>query len=195
MRISVDEKVVNPFSRLRTDDDVRRFANRFGFLWVDERASFWRSAVERPALVERALWERYGITNDVQRILRYAQTMRDVLAIARKPGRTADDVASMAITVGNILLDVGNIYAGLQSDDKGHLTQYFAPRSLIGGIWIAFANAIADGPSSLATCEYCNSVYVMTAKPRGKPRRFCGTACKQQAARKLGKEHSHVDHI
>ncbi len=185
----IDDDVVNRFAAMTSDDDVRRFAHRFGFLWLDYAMTFNRTRISKRA--ERWLFENFRIANDVDLILDHAADMRTALALASNPARTPDDAASVAVTVGNALLDVGNLYVSLHSHSDGTLRQHFGPRSLLGGIWIRFANLIADQAGAIHICAKCSSPFVVASKARGNPRQWCSNACKQAQKRERSK---HVDH-
>lgn len=186
----VDDDVVNRFAAMKSADDVRRFAHRFGFLWLDYEMTFNRTRISKRA----AHWlaGKFRIANDVDLILEHASDMRTALALASNSARTPDDAATVAVLVGNVLLDVGSLYAGLDSDEAGTLRQVFRPRSLLGAIWIRCANLIADQAGAMHVCARCAGPFVVSTKARGHARQWCSNACKQAMKRERSK---HVDRI
>ena len=174
-----DANVITAFSRLKDEDQVRRFANRYGYLWIDHPGATQWSPSESEIRQINELERTYRIVNEVGLILNLALTMRDIMQIVSDPRRTVDQTTVAAVWLGNALWQVGGYHVGVSCDDTGAIRQTIRPASLLGAIWIQFSSVVADHVAMLQICDHCRRPYVAQAKSRGKARRWCGSACKK----------------
>jgi hypothetical protein len=70
----------------------------------------------------------------------------------------------------------------LWGKDYTHLNLYFMPNSLIGALWLQFAQAI-DGNKTYRRCDECRAWFELSPEVARTTKRFCSNACRVKAYR------------
>lgn len=70
----------------------------------------------------------------------------------------------------------------LWDTDYAHLNLYFMPNSLIGALWLQFAQAI-DGNKTYRRCDECRAWFELSPEVARTTKRFCSNACRVKAYR------------
>jgi hypothetical protein len=70
----------------------------------------------------------------------------------------------------------------LWGKDYTHLNLYFMPNSLIGALWLQFAQAI-DGNKTYRRCDECRGWFELSPEVARTTKRFCSNACRVKAYR------------
>lgn len=70
----------------------------------------------------------------------------------------------------------------LWDTDYTHLNLHFMPESLIGALWLQFAQAI-DGNKTYRRCDECRAWFELSPEVARTTKRFCSNACRVKAYR------------
>jgi len=170
--IEDDPSIFGQFADLRTDDDYRKFANKFGLLAhpkEPEISATWETSAHN-IHVGFSAWKKRKSDGSIEAI------------------RTVMDCFNERSTVGSIGLNAGTVRLRLDLIEKQTIpTLFIEPNNLLLAIWAQFAHAVTHNLNQKrCDIETCGK-WFSAQTPR---RLFCSDACKQERYRskKLSKE-------
>ena len=193
------------FAELNNQDEILRFANKYGlllipvFLEFSDSLEFWEDEIQRLRSAVK-LWDAIPEKGHayLKEVIKWKKSPKRVLYMYSESNwKTIDriDTTGFQIKFGDLvwpaylhLQDVINnalndrVAPKMLWDESNELKLFHVPKNLLGAMWLQFADAVTYNLEYRA-CGWCGKPFEVTRSTRS-DRLYCSNSCRVSASRK-----------